>query len=259
MNENENLPEEGFVTPSLYNEEFQVELSELDKEIKDLEDLYRETKVHLESIRNSKIRGSLTFIQSQTENLVGIKNTKITALKAKIAAKKEKFVNTLKLNGMTDGEDTLPRDQLLRLFAEANLSYRTVGDRSKEIKILEDDFESSVDAVLAGDNTPVSTEGSMTEEVCEHNKENAIAEKSSSIGGEFIPKTDKYEVVSTIDGSIFIIDLENSDSENTIFIDKNLLGFDNEEKAVISVKEESGCHKAVLRGKEIEIVDIDEA
>lgn len=64
------------------------ELSEIEKELKDISDLYTEVKDHLDNIKGNPFKGSLTFVEKQTTNLINIKNAKLNLIREKINIKK---------------------------------------------------------------------------------------------------------------------------------------------------------------------------
>jgi hypothetical protein len=67
---------------------FQEELDLVNKEIDEIDDLYSEIKNHYNVIKNSHTKGSLTFIEKQTSNLVSIKTAKLNLIKEKINMKR---------------------------------------------------------------------------------------------------------------------------------------------------------------------------
>jgi len=64
------------------------ELALLNQTLKEIEDLYDETKEHFDAVRNSRTKGSLSFVHLQTANLVSLKNAKFQILKERISVRK---------------------------------------------------------------------------------------------------------------------------------------------------------------------------
>lgn len=67
---------------------FKEELDAIEEAIKEMDDLYLETKTHFDSVKNSGHQRSLSFIHLQTSNLISLKNSKLSMLKEKAALKK---------------------------------------------------------------------------------------------------------------------------------------------------------------------------
>jgi len=64
------------------------ELSEIETELQDISALYTEVKDHLDNIKQTPFKGSLTFVEKQTTNLINIKNAKLNLIREKINIKK---------------------------------------------------------------------------------------------------------------------------------------------------------------------------
>jgi len=232
------------------DEDFHTEIKEVEEEIRDLETLYVESKQLVDSVKASKHRGSLTFVQMQTANLIAIKNAKISAIKSKAQFKGQRFDQEYKkaVKELGGGNNSVPVAQLIHLLVANDIEFR----KAQSIFIEESDgLDAAVEIALDGDDTPVSTE--------------IYLEKKGDIGMESVPKQDKefevkndtYEIVSDMNGNIFIVDNNGSTERETVFIERETLGIGPEEKATIS-SSDGGAPLATFRGTEIEIVNIDE-
>ena len=74
---------------TLYNSDmFDDDLSLIDSEIQAIDSLYDEVKRHYDLVKNSPSRGSLSFVEKQTTNLVNLKTAKLNYIKQRIDAKK---------------------------------------------------------------------------------------------------------------------------------------------------------------------------
>jgi hypothetical protein len=72
-----NEEQESFFDKNLFKEEF----TQLDEELKSIDNLYDEVKTHFDKIKNSNSRGSLTFIEKQTSNLVSLRSARLNVIK----------------------------------------------------------------------------------------------------------------------------------------------------------------------------------
>lgn len=73
----------------LYDSEmFKEDLSLIDSEITAIDNLYDEVKKHYDLVKNAPSRGSLSFVEKQTTNLVNLKTAKLNYIKQRIDAKK---------------------------------------------------------------------------------------------------------------------------------------------------------------------------
>lgn len=67
---------------------FSEELALMQKELNEIDDLYKETKDHFDKVRNGRSPGTLIFIQQQTGNLITMKNNKFNMVKEIMVSKK---------------------------------------------------------------------------------------------------------------------------------------------------------------------------
>lgn len=68
----------------LFNEELEI----INEELKEIDDLYAEIKTHYDRVKNSSSKGSLTFVEKQTNNLISMKTTKLQYIKERANMKK---------------------------------------------------------------------------------------------------------------------------------------------------------------------------
>lgn len=64
------------------------ELDQLDKALVEMEALYDETKEHYDEVKNSRTKGSLSFVHLQLGNLISMKNARLAIIKEKVSIKK---------------------------------------------------------------------------------------------------------------------------------------------------------------------------
>lgn len=246
------------------DENYDDDITDLDKEIEDLESLYKKSYSLMESVSKSRGKGSLSFTHLQTSNLISIKNAKIAAIRSRSRIKNNRFSEKFKkLNAGVEGDtNNIPISQLLNLLDKSNVSFRVVQEISERRENDQDDvdldnFEDEINKALEGDDTPVSTE------IEEEETENSASEEISDPFLE-IPKEKEsedsidtsIEIVSDTEGNIYAIDLNNSTPDAIVLADKDALNIGPEERASIS-ENSSGIPCAIFRGKEIEIVDIE--
>ena len=92
-------------------DDFLTDIQSIENEVSDIDNLYSEIKKHFDGIKNSQFKGSLSFIEKQTTNLVALKKAKLDLLNSKYNLKlrlidtelKEKQIN-IKENSSNDSE-----------------------------------------------------------------------------------------------------------------------------------------------------------
>ena len=260
-----NLPVAQPVTVELKPENYDEDIEAINKELKDVEELYQTSKTELDRVRASRARGSLSFTHMQTANLISLKSQKLSLIKARQAIKKDRFKQSMQMQMLNGGNELeIPAYKVLEVLAMNNMSYETL-QKSKEPKKIseaeEADFEELVAAELEGDTKPVTTaENELPEFASPVYEPPKPAEDESDKCTEeevFVPKTEVYEVVCDPNGKLYIVDVENSTVENTEFFEPDLLGITPDERAEIKTSDD-GLQTATFRGAEIEIVQIEE-
>lgn len=239
----------------LLNSAYTDEFEDLKKEAEDLDKLYNESKSLMSTLLNARMRGSLSFTAAQTANLIAIKNTKLAVLKQRMSVKDTIVKNAIiaqKLGSST--EQDIPVDKILEVLRSNDVYINPV--KTEATTETEEEIDKAIDAELKGDTTPVSCEAPEPKE-CDPPQAPEQDFQGQQDVKDIPLKTDEYEVVSAEDGTIFAMDLINSTEEDTKFLTLSSLGFDEKERAVIKPSE-SGIPKAYVRGKEVEIVSIDE-
>lgn len=120
---------------------FDSEYQLIDESIQQIDELYNETKAHFDAVRNSRSKGSLTFVQQQTGNLVALRTARVSMIKERINIKKIQADFHLKNQRLNPENDT-NNDALITQMAE----YLIKNDAS--VNQIEDyvmgDFESKV-------------------------------------------------------------------------------------------------------------------
>lgn len=128
---------------------FKEELDLVNLEITEIDNLYSEIKTHYDKIKNSPVRGSLTFLEKQTSNLVSIKTAKLNLIKEKINMKKSisdiNYKNRQLDNKIssTDNEGSLILESL---YAKISSEFKYEKNNTSEINIEEDkEFDNNID------------------------------------------------------------------------------------------------------------------
>ena len=106
---------------------YDSEIDLLKQELAELDDLFVETKQHLDLIRNvsknNRVQGALTFLSNQTNTLVQLKTAKIATIKTMIDVKTRRFQNDVKLNEINGGgEGANDAETLRKLVDHLNLN-----------------------------------------------------------------------------------------------------------------------------------------
>ena len=126
--------------------DFQDEIDMLYKEMNDLDDLFFETKQHLDQVRNSqrnvRVQGAFTFLSNQTTTLVSLKSTKLSLIKSLIDVKNKQFQNDVKLNEVNNGDDEGVNDSAVLTQLIEHLSLNRAQNAVKDnIQNLPNDAE----------------------------------------------------------------------------------------------------------------------
>lgn len=226
---------------------------QIDETINIMDILYKESKDMLDKIKATKARGSLSFVTNQTANLVSMLNARLAAIKSKSSIKNDKFNQEFKkITGQFGGNDnTLPIAQLMELFSGAKVDFKKA--QTIDVEVVPDDFDAEVEKALDGDKTPVSTD----EEDFKNNVSEQQELEAPDMSNAFVACTEAYQVVCDIKGNIYIIDLVSSTEDNTVLIDKEVLGISEGEMADI-ITEDGALPIAKFRDIDIEIVDVNE-
>jgi hypothetical protein len=95
------------------NSHYKEELDLLNQTLQEIEDLYEETKTHFDVVKNSRTKGSLSFVHLQTGNLISLKGSKFQILKEMVSIKKSIADFSIKqkaADDKTNGDSKLIRD-----------------------------------------------------------------------------------------------------------------------------------------------------
>lgn len=127
----------------------------LEESLKEIEELYNETKNHSDIIKQSRVKGSLTFLEKQTANLVSLKAAKLQIIKELINIKKLSSDYDLK----TKTDDISVNGEILgQIFKKLNESDNT-GIIEEDYKDLEEDND--IDSLLSKRATELSEKGEI--------------------------------------------------------------------------------------------------
>jgi len=240
---------------------FDEEINALKNEAAELDALYNNSKAMLQNVINSRSRGSLAFTHLQTGNLIAIKNAKISAIKGIMTLKEKKYKQELQKQLLDGGGGSFNVGELVDILSQNGVGYRP--KQTIEAEVLdEEDFEAQAKEQL--EKSKEVAKVSQAENEAPDFKQEAYVppEPEADPESEGIEElvdipvtTDEYEIVANKDGEIFVIDLTASSDAGTVLMDKDLLGIEADEKAVI---DSSGIiPKAKFRGKDIEVVEIE--
>lgn len=231
------------------SEDFKEEISAIDNEIVEIESLYKDSKDHMIEVRNnSRKNGGLAFVHLQTSNLITMKNTKISLLKAKADLKKRRFDQEFKkITGNLDKDDksTLSFDSLMNLIRGhvKNVKEVHVVHNEDESRAIDAELEASLDA----NNIDIST-------IKDHQLPDSVQEAEVAANEGIIEniESDEWtEIVCDRNGILYVLD--NADS----VLDKTKYGISESDRAVIEEDSESGIPKASFRGVEITIIEFE--
>jgi hypothetical protein len=140
---------------SHYNEELEL----LDKALAEIEELYDETKEHFDVVKNSRSKGSLSFVHLQTSNLISLKGSKFQIIKEKLAVKKNMADLTMKQRAAEDAGDK--DKELVRQIMGALIN----NDNNPELKGVQyedDDGEAEdIDAIIERQIAAKESEGKL--------------------------------------------------------------------------------------------------
>jgi hypothetical protein len=147
-----NEEQESFFDKNLFKEEF----TQLDEELKSIDNLYDEVKTHFDKIKNSNSRGSLTFIEKQTSNLVSLRSARLNVIKEKINIKrtstdfKYKEKQLAKSNGenvdsISDAIYSRIAKDFLYNNNENTMQYSSNGNNSKSESDIDKELEELLD------------------------------------------------------------------------------------------------------------------
>lgn len=156
---------------------FSEELGQIKDSLVEIDDLYTEIKEHYDLVKRTRERGSTTFLQFQTGNLISLKNTKYSLIKEKINLKKNISDLILKQKKSEDS-DTQDNELIRRLYQEL-LNNDTVS-KSKVLEI--EESEEEIDRIL---NSKVIDIRRKNLEIVE-NKEEEIIEPVKENKDEYI-------------------------------------------------------------------------
>jgi len=243
----------------LQTENYQEDIDRLNSEISELDNLYKSSKAILENVTNSRARGSLAFTHLQTGNLISIKNAKIAALKNIVSLKEKRFKqNQAAALIAAASESDLSVGSLLQILAANNVKYTPSKFNNNELEEVE--FEEAVEKELESQGVKEEPKEEFKGETYVPPEPKVDVDKAlEGIENlEELPfKTDDYELVADIaTGKIVAIDLRESTEKNTVKFELDLLGIDEDERAVIDMS--NGIPKATFRGRPIEAVNIEE-
>lgn len=115
--------------------DFSKEHELFDDAIHEVDELYTEVKTHYDRIKNSPARGTLTFIQNQTSNLISLKTTKASLLRDKLNVKKAELDFALKYKKVDEevagGSDGII-NEIARLVINSKEEKININDISNE-------------------------------------------------------------------------------------------------------------------------------
>jgi hypothetical protein len=124
---------------------YKEELELLDQALAEIEDLYEETKSHFDVVKNSRTKGSLSFVHLQTGNLISLKGSKFQILKEKVSIKKSIADFTMKQKAAADGENK--DKETIRQLMNALIKHDTTPEM-KDIQYEDEESTTDIDSTL---------------------------------------------------------------------------------------------------------------
>ena len=138
--------------------EFAEEIEALNAEIDDINELYDTTREHLEAIKRNIHKGSLTFVQYQTANLVSMKTAKLNLLKEKIGIKKNIVDFRFKKENLAKDNENSDFNYIetLKKIAEEQRTTVTAEPKANDLPKNSSNIDDELDSVLEKNNIDVS-------------------------------------------------------------------------------------------------------
>jgi hypothetical protein len=158
INEQQTTNEE--IDEALYTKDFfDEELTLINNELDALDDLYTEVKTHYDGVKNSITRGSLTFVEKQTTNLVGIKTAKLNYIKLRSDLKRNvvDFGFKDKQIKAREGEDSDRISEGIYKRIMDDLSYNNKINQLSSNEISDEDVDAELEKVISDNN--ITTDG----------------------------------------------------------------------------------------------------
>jgi len=204
MSEDKKKKQESLYSEDLFNEEMKM----INDELNDLDNLYNEIKTHFDVIKNSQARGSLVFIKDQTNNLISIKNAKLSYIKQKADLKKNITDFAFKEKNISNKENESVDTITAEIYRKITNDFKFVPDKhelNSDIdidKILDEELEdinieNIVDNITSVEDTKV--EYNTNEEIIEDNILSEELEETNDENNE----EDNSMIVVDIDTNIF--------------------------------------------------------
>lgn len=216
---------------------FTEEMELLDKEMEDLDGLYKDTRAHYDRLLNTKSMSTLQFVQQQASNIISMKSNKMSLIKEKASLKRnlaelaiKEFNTNFKANGGGDGQDT-----------QAILA----GIYSMILNEKKDDLIAKTQEDVKGTamNETMDYDALMEERLKDIEKdENPVVEEENQ---EEVKESTEHRYVVDLDKNIYCVD------ENYDLIEDAPIP-----RYVIEFIEDKGGIKAVNQfGEELEIIE----
>jgi len=182
---------------------FVDEFKELDNELSNINDLYDEIKTHFDQIKNLPTKGSLTFIEKQTTNLINLKSAKLNILKEKINAKrslvdlslKAKSISNKEMQNNTNNDTT---EMLSTLIKELKYNREINDDMIEDI-----DYDEELESIIENNDELNNIEIEDIKKDIEEEEENSDSNEESFIAvdkktGEFYKLNNDYEILEEL-------------------------------------------------------------
>lgn len=148
----------------------------------ELDELYAETKQYFDSVVRAKGRGTLNFIQSQTSNLISIKQSKISLVKEMAGIKKLAIELDHKVNKGTEGISSKDAELVNKFFEEADNPKHASSFETDDFPddYEEESYEDQDDSALSERFNELVNDGSITM------SENDLAMKYENVGARLV-------------------------------------------------------------------------
>ena len=188
-------------TNGLSQTDFMDEVQMLYQEMQELDNLYNETKQHVDHIKNASrnraaVPGGFNFIANQTNQLITLKSAKLNAIKSLIEIKNKQFQNDVKLNEVDQKVNGGASDNDLLKGLINHIINNPEPNIMKRVHIETDGYHPDDDAL---------------EQVCEHLEVPPMPELDPEYQTQQVQKEDKKGqtyVVSDEYGNLFEVTLD---------------------------------------------------
>jgi hypothetical protein len=231
-----------------YGEHFSKEIQNLENELEDVESIYKNMQTLLDSISKNAQRGGrgggspLTFISKMYENMITIKNTKLSLIKEIVHVKKSIADLSIKdKNALKDKENSF-REIAKEMLRHINSSGMDLSDGVNDIVV---EVEESIDSL--GELDSIAEKAFESETGISYNE---LANQRKS------DKNDPdAEYFASYDGDVFVVTAYSEEGE---IEDYEAVFNTSDFKVILNKEDEVESVINLMTGDEIEMYDLEE-